>query len=136
MLSNMIPNTLANTLARLLLACLAGLASALAVPAGARAEAEGPAAVDAITQARNENDARIRDEAQVGDYVAPAFEPRPRQSVDEVRGNLVPIPVPGLNNTLRHKPGAGVWLGEAPAGANVFLNGARSKVSVDLKLGF
>jgi hypothetical protein len=99
----------------------------------ARAEAEGPAAVDPITQAAIDRTARARDEAQVGDYVPPFFEPRSEPGVDELRGK--PLPVPGLGG-IRHKPGSGVWLGEAPAGGNVFLNGSRSKVSIDLKLGF
>ncbi|MDB5571038.1 MAG: hypothetical protein JWN93_2221 [Hyphomicrobiales bacterium] len=121
-------------LARLILLALP-LALA-AVPAPARAEAEGPAAVDPLTQARLEAEARVRDEAQLGDYVPPPFERRAEPTLDEVRGKPVRVPVPGLDGVVRHKPGAGVWVGETPVGGDVFVKGGRSKVSVDWKLGF
>jgi len=81
--------------------------------------------------------ARPCDEAQIGDFVAPdAVAPKP---VDpwEARGKPAPLPLFGLEQKIRVKPGAGLWVaGEPITGGNVFLNGSRSRLSLDLKVGF
>ncbi|MFN3888816.1 MAG: hypothetical protein ACK4MV_00355 [Beijerinckiaceae bacterium] len=78
---------------------------------------------------------RTCDEQQIGPYVAPDIAlPDPAEKFDP-RGK--PIEVPGMNGVaLRSRPGAGVWLGEAPGKANVFLRPARESVNVDIKLDF
>lgn len=76
------------------------------------------------------------DERQIGDYVAPTWDtPAPTDDDDaEARGK--PLPLPGFGDLVRHKPGAGVWLAEPIEGGHLYLNGKRSRMSVDLKLGF
>ncbi|MBX9759315.1 MAG: hypothetical protein K2Y29_11115 [Beijerinckiaceae bacterium] len=74
------------------------------------------------------------DEQQIGPYVAPDIEAPNLENRFDPRGK--PVPVPGLPGVVRHRPGAGVWLGEAPGSANLFLNPARDRVTVDMKLDF
>ncbi|MDP2355653.1 MAG: hypothetical protein Q8M31_06280 [Beijerinckiaceae bacterium] len=75
------------------------------------------------------------DEQQIGPYVAPDIEPPNLEGRFDPRGKAVPIP--GLDGmVVRHRPGAGVWLGEAPGKANVFLKPRRERVTVDVKVDF
>jgi hypothetical protein len=102
----------------------AALLASLAAPA-ARAQQAGC------------DSARPCDEAQIGDFVAPdAVAPKPADPW-EARGKPAPLPLFGLEQKIRVKPGSGLWVaGEPITGGNVFLNGSRSRVSLDLKVGF
>lgn len=75
------------------------------------------------------------DEQQIGPYVAPDIETPNLAERFDPRGK--PLAVPGLNGVVvRHRPGAGVWLGEAPGSANLFLKPGRQGASVGLKVDF
>ncbi len=76
------------------------------------------------------------DEAQLGGYVAPDFVVPKAADPDAARGKAAPIPLFGFENMVRVKPGSGLWLGEPVTGANLFLNGNRSKATFGLKMGF
>ena len=75
------------------------------------------------------------DEQQIGPYVAPEFEPTRRERHDP-RGSPVPVPIPGFEETIRHRPGAGVWVGAAPGNSNLFLNPGRERFTLDMKFDF
>jgi hypothetical protein len=77
------------------------------------------------------------DEAQLGAYAPPdVVAPKPVDP-EEARGKAPPLPLFGLERKIRVKPGSGLWVaGEPITGGNVFLNGSRSKVSLDFKIGF
>lgn len=77
---------------------------------------------------------RSCDEQQIGPYVAPEIEAPNLEDRFDPRGR--PVPVPGLQGVVRHRPGAGVWLGEAPGNANLFLNPGRDRVTLDMKVDF
>ena len=75
------------------------------------------------------------DEQQIGPYVAPDIPAAEAGVRFDPRGK--PVNIPGLDGlTVRHRPGAGVWLGEAPGNANLFLKPAKDRLSVDMKLDF
>lgn len=75
------------------------------------------------------------DEQQIGPYVAPDIAPPNLEGRFDPRGREVTIP--GSDGmVVRHRPGAGVWLGEAPGKANVFIKPGRESVTVDLKRDF
>lgn len=75
------------------------------------------------------------DEQQIGPYVAPDIEAPDLENRFDPRGKA--IAVPGLNGVVvRHRPGAGVWLGEAPGRANVFVKPGRDRLTLDMKLDF
>jgi hypothetical protein len=75
------------------------------------------------------------DEQQIGPYVAPDIAPPNMEGRFDPRGRAVPIP--GMDGmVVRHRPGAGVWLGEAPGKANVFIKPGRERVTVDMKVEF
>jgi hypothetical protein len=76
------------------------------------------------------------DETQVGDHAPPEFTPAPQPSLDKTRGKPLPSFVPGVGGMVRYKPGAGVWLAEPAPSTNLYLNGKRDKLSIDMKLGF
>lgn len=67
------------------------------------------------------------DEAQLGAYAAPDFIMPKTVDPDAARGKRPPIPLFGLEDMVRVKPGSGLWLGEPVAGGNLFLNGTRNK---------
>lgn len=96
---------------------------------GATALASVPAA------AEERPDCLACDEQQIGPFVAPEIS-TPRLERRDPRGAPVPIPVPGLDVTIRHRPGAGVWVAPAPGSANLFLNPGRERVTLDMKLDF
>jgi hypothetical protein len=78
---------------------------------------------------------RVEDEQQIGGYVPPDI-PSPRTATpDDPRGREVVLPLPG-NPVVRHRPGAGVFVGEVGEGNNVFVNGSRSKATVGVKRDF
>ena len=80
---------------------------------------------------------KICDEQQIGPYVAPDIPTPNTENRFDPRGKPIPVPVPGMDGVVvRHRPGAGVWLGSAPGSANVFLKPARERVSVDIKVDF
>ncbi len=77
----------------------------------------------------------VCEEQQIGPYVAPDIAPPNIEGRFDPRGKAVSIP--GTNGmVVRHRPGAGVWLGEAPGKANVFLKPGRERVTVGMKLDF
>lgn len=76
------------------------------------------------------------DEAQIGPYVAPDIPLPEPKTIADPRGKPVRLPIPLLDGVVRHKPGAGVWLGEPVAGANLYLKGARDRVSVGARSSF
>lgn len=76
------------------------------------------------------------DEAQLGAYVEPDFVMPKAVDPNAARGKRPPIPLFGLENMVRVKPGSGLWLGEPVAGGNLFLNGNRKKATLGLKMGF
>lgn len=77
---------------------------------------------------------RACDEQQIGPYVAPDIEAPNLENRFDPRGK--PVPIPGLEGVVRHRPGAGVWLGEAPGDANLFLKPGRDRLTLDMKLDF
>ncbi|HEY8579616.1 MAG TPA: hypothetical protein VIL72_06995 [Beijerinckiaceae bacterium] len=100
------------------------LAALLGAPAGAWAQVQTGCAADATC-----------DEAQVGDHVEPDFSTPPKRPLEETRGKPLPVPAPWLGG-VRYKSGAGVWLAEPAPDTNLYLNGKRNKLSIDMKLGF
>jgi hypothetical protein len=76
----------------------------------------------------------ICDEQQIGPYVAPDMEAPDLEGRFDPRGR--PVPIPGLEGIVRHRPGAGVWLGEAPGAGNLFLKPGRDRLTLDMKLDF
>lgn len=78
---------------------------------------------------------RAEDEIQAGDYTPPAIPQVAKPDLADPRGRDVQLPVGGLPS-VRYRPGAGIYMGEAGAGNNLFLKPGRDKVSVDLKRDF
>jgi hypothetical protein len=79
----------------------------------------------------------VCDEQQIGPYVAPDIAPPDLAGKFDPRGKPIPIPLPGLDGfVVRHRPGAGVWVSEAPGKANVFVKPGRERVTVDVKVDF
>jgi hypothetical protein len=77
------------------------------------------------------------DEQQIGPYVGPDIALPDRGERFDPRGRPVKVPVPGLDGVVvRHRPGAGVWVSEAPGKANVFIKPSRERVSLDVKVDF
>lgn len=77
------------------------------------------------------------DEQQIGPYVAPDIALPDIERKHDPRGKPVSVPLPGLEGVVvRHRPGAGLWLGAAPGNAHLFLKPGRARVSVDMKLDF
>lgn len=75
------------------------------------------------------------DEQQIGPYVEPAIPTPNLEDRFDPRGK--PVNIPGLDGvTVRHRSGAGVWIGEAPGAANLFLKPAKDRLSLDMKLDF
>ena len=78
---------------------------------------------------------RREDEVQVGDYAPPAVPtPRPQVTRDS-RGRALSLPIEG-SPTIHHRPGAGVWVGEAGAGNNLFVDAKRNKAMLGLRRDF
>ncbi len=77
----------------------------------------------------------LQDMQQLGDFTPPALpEPRKDAAVDP-RGKPVDIPLPGAPE-IRHRPGAGVFVGTLGPDNNVFINGSRSKATVGVRRDF
>lgn len=77
------------------------------------------------------------DEQQIGPYVAPDIILPDIEGRFDPRGKPVSVPLAGLEGVVvRHRPGAGLWLGAAPGGANLFLKPGRARVTVDMKVDF
>ena len=78
---------------------------------------------------------RLEDEVQTGDY-APPVVPTPRPLVTrDSRGRALSLPIEG-SPTIHHRPGAGVWIGEAGAGNNLFVDAKRNKAMLGLRRDF
>ena len=78
---------------------------------------------------------RLEDEVQAGDYVPPVV-PAPRPVVTtDARGRALSLPIEG-SPTIHHRPGAGVWVGEAGAGNNFFVDAKRNKAMLGLRRDF
>jgi len=78
---------------------------------------------------------RLEDEIQAGDYTPPAVpSPRPLVTTD-ARGRALSLPIEG-SPTIHHRPGAGVWVGEAGAGNNFFVDAKRNKAMLGLRRDF
>jgi len=78
---------------------------------------------------------RPEDEVQVGDY-APPVVPTPRIAAPaDRRGRELSLPVEGLP-TIRHRPGAGVFVGEAGDGNNLYVDAKRNKATFGLRRDF
>jgi hypothetical protein len=78
---------------------------------------------------------RAEDEVQAGDYTPPAVPQVTKPDLPDPRGKEVRLPVGGLPG-IRYRAGAGVYVGEAGAGNNVFVKPGRDKVSVGMKRDF
>ncbi len=75
------------------------------------------------------------DEQQIGPYVAPDIAPPDLEGRFDPRGK--PVSIPGVSGVVvRHRSGAGVWVGEAPGNANVFIKPGRESVTVNMKVDF
>ncbi len=105
-------------MARSLLLMLALFGSLAAAPATAQ---EGPPAC------------AMCDEQQLGPYVAPQIT-LPEGERHDPRGR--PVPIPGLEQTIRHRSGVGVWVSPAPGNSNLFLRPGRDRVTVDMRFDF
>ena len=80
---------------------------------------------------------RLCDEQQIGPYVAPDIAPPDLSRRFDPRGKPIPVPVPGLDGVVvRHRSGAGVWIGEAPGNANLFVKPGREGVTLDMRVDF
>ena len=78
---------------------------------------------------------RVEDEIQAGDYMPPVV-PTPRHVVTtDLRGRPLSLPIDG-SPTIRHRPGAGVWVGEAGTGNNLFVDAKRNKAMLGLRRDF
>ncbi len=78
---------------------------------------------------------RPEDEVQAGDYVPPVVPtPRPTAPSDS-RGRELSLPIAG-SPTIRHRPGAGVFLGEVGDGNNLFVDARRNKAMFGLRRDF
>lgn len=75
------------------------------------------------------------DEQQIGSYVAPGIA-APQGERHDPRGKPVLIPIPGFEQTIRHRPGAGVWVGAAPGNSNLYLKPGRDRFTLDMKFDF
>ena len=78
---------------------------------------------------------RLEDEIQAGDYLPPVV-PAPRMvTPSDQRGRPLSLPIAG-SPVIRHRPGAGVWVGEAGEGNNLFVNAKRNKAMLGLRREF
>ncbi len=78
---------------------------------------------------------RLEDEIQAGDYLPPVV-PAPRTVTPaDPRGRPLSLPIAG-SPTIHHRPGAGVWVGEAGEGNNLFVNARRNKAMLGLRRDF
>ncbi len=78
---------------------------------------------------------RVEDEVQAGDYTPPVVpSPRPIVTTD-ARGRALSLPIEG-SPTIHHRPGAGVWVGEAGQGNNFFVDAKRNKAMLGLRRDF
>ena len=104
----------------LLTLILAGPGSGLVASAMAQAECES---------------CRPEDEVQAGDYQPPAIPLPNKVLADDPRGRQIDLPIAGVPE-IHHRAGAGVWLGEAGQGNNLFVDGNQKKASVGLRRDF
>jgi len=78
---------------------------------------------------------RPEDEIQAGDYLPPVV-PAPRTvTPSDQRSRPLSLPIAG-SPTIHHRPGAGVWVGEAGEGNNLFINAKRNKAMLGLRREF
>ena len=78
---------------------------------------------------------RAEDEVQAGAFSPPEVPQVQRPDLPDPRGKEVSVPIPGLP-TIRHRAGAGLYVGQVGEGNNVFLKPGRDKVSVGVKRDF
>ena len=100
------------------------LAALLIGSAAARAE------VDADCEA-----CRAEDEVQAGAYAPPEIPGVAKPDLPDPRGKEISVPIPGVP-TIRHRAGAGVYVGELGEGNNVFVKPGRDKLSIGMKRDF
>ena len=80
---------------------------------------------------------KLCDEQQIGPYVAPDIAPPDLSRRFDPRGKAIPVPIPGMEGVVvRHRPGAGVWIGEAPGNANLYVKPRREGVTMDMRVDF
>lgn len=78
---------------------------------------------------------RPEDEVQVGDY-APPVVPSPNIAAPaDKRGRELALPIEG-SPTIHHRPGAGVYVGEAGDGNNLYIDARRNKATLGLRRDF
>jgi hypothetical protein len=78
---------------------------------------------------------RPEDEIQLGDYLPPVV-PAPRAvTPSDPRGRPLSLPIAG-SPVIRHRPGAGVWVGEAGEGNNLYVTAKRNKAMLGLRREF
>jgi hypothetical protein len=78
---------------------------------------------------------RAEDEVQAGAYTPPEVPQVQRPDLPDPRGKEIRLPIAGAP-TLRHRAGAGLFVGEVGAGNNVFVKPGRDKVSVGMRRDF
>ena len=78
---------------------------------------------------------RPEDEIQTGDYLAPLVAAPRRVTPSDPRGKPLSLPIAG-SPTIHHRAGAGVWVGEAGEGNNLFVNARRNKAMLGLRREF
>ena len=78
---------------------------------------------------------RPEDENQLGDYTPPVV-PSPRPIVTrDSRGRELSLPIAG-SPVIHHRPGAGVFVGAAGEGNNLFIDAKRNKAMLGLRRDF
>jgi hypothetical protein len=78
---------------------------------------------------------RSEDEVQVGAYAPPDISDVTKPVLPDPRGREISVPIPGVP-TIRHRAGAGVYVGELGEGNNVFVKPGRDKVSIGMRRDF
>ena len=78
---------------------------------------------------------RAEDEVQAGAYTVPDVPQVQRPDLPDPRGKEISVPIPGVP-AIRHRAGAGVYVGQVGEGNNVFVKPGRDKVSIGVKRDF
>ena len=78
---------------------------------------------------------RPEDEVQVGDYAPPVVPSPSIVAPADRRGRELRLPIEG-SPTIRHRPGAGVFVGEAGEGNNLYIDAKRNKAVLGLRRDF
>ena len=124
-------------LLRLHLSAALGLAvvfCAAGLPVRAEEPAE-PAAASDDPLARACEKTPCDDLNQVGGLTSPDIPDPPENTASDPRGKPIQIPLPGAP-VVRHRAGAGVFVGSAGENNNLFVNGSRSKATIGLRRDF